>query len=195
MEACNDISFKYADAVVDNIEMILFNVVGQIKWAGPIRQVGVGPNKAVLKSVCDSKTSIKISIRSETLINEIVELKTYYFQNLVVQHYQGIKLASTTNTSLNNVDEDVAVDWDSIKVKVDINKLCCLTISCVKSSTFYLCISLSCRKKVTPYTGETTVTCSNPGFKRKILVKRCKASYKVDGTFHTDGEQQQTLTI
>ena len=122
-------------------------------------------------------------------------VETYSFRNLVVQHYQGIKLASTTNTSLNNADEDVTVDWDSTKVKVDINKLCCPTVSCVKSSTFYLCISLSYRKKVTPYSGETTVTCSNPGCKRKMLVKRCKASYNVDVTFDTDGEQQQTLTI
>ena len=145
--------------------------------------------------LADSKSNIKISIWSETLINEIVELKTYSFQNLVVQHYQGVKLASTTNTSLNNVDEDVTVDWDDIKVKVDVNKLCCPTVSCVKSSTFYLCISLSCRKKVTPYPGETTVTCSNPGCKRKMLVKRCKASYNVDVTFDTDAEQQQSLTI
>ena len=72
MEACNDISFKYVDAVVDNIEMIIlqpptgiFNVVGQINWARPIRQVCVGPNKAELKSVCDgvladSKSSMKV---------------------------------------------------------------------------------------------------------------------------------------
>ena len=75
MEACNDISFKYVDAVVDNIEMIklqppngIFNVVGQIKWAGPIHQVGVGPNKAVLKSVCDgvladSKSNISYAVQ------------------------------------------------------------------------------------------------------------------------------------
>ena len=90
MEARNDISFKYVDAVADNIEddillqppTGILNVVEQIKWAGPIHQVGVDPNKAVLKSVpdgvlADSKSSIKISIWSETLINEIVELKTY----------------------------------------------------------------------------------------------------------------------
>ena len=69
-----------------------------------MREVAIGPQKSCKKKVrdgilADQFSTIPISIWGEDLITDIKEMTTTKLTNLVVQHYQGVELASTTNTA------------------------------------------------------------------------------------------------
>ena len=53
--------------------------------------------------------------------------------NLVVQHYQGVKLASTTNTATEQVEKTLKIEWANIEIKSDTHIICCPDVMCVMS--------------------------------------------------------------
>ena len=142
--------------------------------------------------LADQFSTIPISIWGEDLITDIKEMTTTKLTNLVVQHYQGVKLASTTNTATEPVEKPLKIEWKNIEIKPDTHIICCPDVMCVKVTSFHSCINIQCHKKIIPYPGESTVTCSN--CRRKMKISRCKLSYNVELTLEKN-EKQFNLTI
>ena len=105
-------------------------------------------------------------------------MTTTKLTNLVVQHYQGVKLASTTNTATEPVEKPLKIEWKNIEIKPDTHIICCADVMCVKVTSFHSCINIQCHKKIIHYPGESTVTCSN--CRRKMKISRCKLSYNAE---------------
>lgn len=199
---CDDIEFIYESSTVSSIADIKkdpptgsFDILGKVKWIGAERSVKVGVDKTREKKVRDGvlgdqSGEIKISIWGD-LIDELLAEEVYMFKNVVIQHYNGIKISTTINTALEISGKHLDVDWENFipdehEVTVD------SVLSC-KVESFLCCVNVNCGRKVVPFPGERCVSCLS--CKRKMLVKRCCKKFNAEITISKTDDNQLTLTI
>ena len=169
--------------ILKNQPTALFNVTGRINWLEDTRSVLCGPNK-IKKSVhlgliADETGSIKISIWG-SLIADVVEDTPLFITSVKCEDYFGVRLSTISNSSLSKFENEIHVDWGKFDLVPQQTTLCCPNIESVKVNSFLKCVNIECKRKVSPFPGETKVTCLNVTCKRKMLVKRCKKSFNVD---------------
>ena len=198
---CQHISFKYENETYATVTTIKsnpptgsFNTIAKIKWLGVTRFVKIGAEKKIEKAVRDGvlgdqSGQIKISIWGK-LIEEIEEDIPYIIKNVVTQNYQGLKVVATVNTTVEEHNNNIAVEWEE-EVPNSFRIQCAEVLSC-KATSFRSCVNIICRRKVVPFPGEVSVTCSS--CRRKMLVKRCSESVTVELTVENNN-QQIILTV
>ena len=181
MEDLSNINFKFQELSSTKISDILktqaggkFDVIGKISWLEE-RQNLCGPQKK-LRTVrtavlADESASIKLSVWGE-LIKEIGETETYKLTSLKTEDYFGLRLATVADTAIMKADEDIVVNWEEHNIQPLKTTLCCPQVESARVHSFLQCVNHDCKKKVTPYPGETKVTCNAATCRRKMLVKR-----------------------
>jgi len=195
-----NIDFKYQKKethTVADVKMMgqnqIVNLTGNIEWLEETRTVYCGKNKSVPRLVrtgllADDTGSIKISVWQQ-LINDISEDTTLNCYDLTTESYNGVRLATipTTKFSVAKEVDVIYTDWKEYDIAPQVTKICCPFIDTVKVDTIHQCINIDCKKKVTFFPGENTVTCNN--CKRKMLVKRCTNSMVAEMTL-TDKDDE-----
>ena len=83
-------------------------------------------------------------------------------------------------------DEDIVVNWEEHNIQPLKTTLCCPQVESARVHSFLQCVNHDCKKKVTPYPGETKVTCNAATCRRKMLVEWCKRNFNIEITLLTN---------
>ena len=174
-----------------------FTVEGKLSWNREEREVLVGSNRTKRRVrdaiIADNSGNIPISIWGD-LIDSVTEDFPTVLTNIIAQDFNGLKLSTTTDTELRESMGDFSkVDWNMIKPLEVLETIHCPSIACVKVSQFEICNNLDCKKKLTPYPGQATVTCNM--CKRKMLLERCDTTFVCEITVELADGRQQPITI
>ena len=111
--------------------------------------------------------------------------------SLIVNEYNGIRLSTTSNSLFKEVAQQLNVSLPDVVRPIPDALVCCPVVETALVQSFYICVNIVCKKKVTLYSGELTTTCQNPRCKRKMLLQRCKQAYLVELTLtNADGNQE-----
>ena len=202
----DDVSFKFIEETVIKINEIAldqrdghFDVKGNIRWQADTRTVAVGerqvPRQVRDGLLADQTGTITISIWGQDLIDRIKENTTYKITKVVVQNNFGMKLTTTANTVCTEDSDKVNVNWENLNPQAINHIICCPEIMSAKVLKYLTCVNTDCKKKVTPFQAENTVTCKSPSCNRKMLVSRCKTSFSAEITLQEPSQRQHTVTI
>ena len=154
------------------------DVEGKVRWLEEKRTIQVGENK-ITRNVrdgilADETGAIKVSVWGE-LLEQINENTTYHLTSLEIRDYLGVKLTTTSMTSVTKLSTEVKVDWSVHNMERNEIELCCPSVDSIKMHEFLQCINSDCKKKVVPFLGEKKVRCNNQTCNRTMLVSRCKS--------------------
>lgn len=166
MDAPN-ISFKYAENNIKTIKDIehtdnksVIDTIGVLRWTDKTKSVLCGPKNS--KHEREIRSGMhwcnKISAWRER-ISKFQENKPYRFTSLLVDEYCGKRLATTTCTEYRDYEKNINIDWDNHNIQPITTKHCCPVIESVKVNHYLQYANLNCKRKVTPYPGESTVRC------------------------------------
>ena len=204
VESVDTLSFPCSSGVTITINMLLqstiegnFPIEGKIKWMQDERSVFVGSNKTSRRVrdgiIADKTGHVIISIWGD-LIDLMQEDVPILITNVVTQHFNGIKLATTadSNISLSPKQFD-DIDWDTIKPPTVTEVISSPDIVSVKAAKFLMCVNIDCNRKLSAYPGENAVFCN--GCKRKMLLKRCKATFNCEIVLQSCNGKQVALTV
>eukprot|EP00794_Sanderia_malayensis_P013274 gene13274-14642_t len=174
-----------------------FTVQGEIKWKQEkkVVEVGAARNPRCVRDaiLADETANICISIWGD-LIDNIEEYTPIAITNVVCQFYNGRKLSTTADSAVSHLQNAINnIDWEEVKTANSLEVLSCPEIDCVHCHSFHICCNLDCKKKVVPFPGQASVTCST--CKRKMLLARCKETYTCEFILcATDDNKQFKLT-
>ena len=187
----NDISVEQGDSS--------FDVQANIKWVSDARTVAVGehqiPRQVRDGILADDTGTINVFFWGQDLIEQIKENTTYKITKLVTVSNFGIKLTSTANTICQESESKLKIDWDKLNCQ-DLNQVICSPeIMSAKLTKYLVCVNIDCKKKVTPFQGDITVTCTNSTCRRKMLVQRCKESFSLEITLQEPSGKQHNVTV
>ena len=145
--------------------------------------------------MADDTGTINVSFWGQDLIEQIKENTTYKITKLVIVSNFGIKLASAANTICQESESKLKIDWDKLNCQ-DLNQVICSPeIMSAKLTKYLVCVNIDCKKKVTPFQGDITVTCTNSTCRRKMLVQRCKESFSLEITLQEPSGKQHNVTV
>eukprot|EP00794_Sanderia_malayensis_P013286 gene13286-14661_t len=144
-----------------------FSIAGQLKW------------------LHDARTG--------DLINHVQEYLACKVTNVVTVSFNGLKLSTIAASTFTLTSKVFDISMQSIQSSDAKYTLCCPDIISVKIHPYLVCVNFDCKKKVTPYPGDATVSWKS--CKRRMLIKKCKQSYSCEITLQKKDEKQITLTI
>ena len=109
----------------------------------------------------------------EDLFDQLQEDIVYQLTSLEVRDYFGLKLTTTSMTSIKKNAIEINVDWSLHDVETNEIELFCLLVDSIKMNESLQCVNAGCRRKVVPFFGKTKVLYTNQSCNRRMLVSRC----------------------
>ena len=155
-----------------------FNVVGQIKWTAPTKEVFVkGNTKEVRDSIlADGTGSIPISCWED--LATLKEFVNYRLAPVALHNYYGQHLSTTKEMlaekfpmeELSADKHSLSIDWNTVEAKNptqinerknDLTTIANPDILNIKTKIFLLCTNQKCKRKVFPTPGAIVTECKS----------------------------------